>query len=163
MKTNPFLIFSVFLGLFHFQACAQQEKSEPITVFPPVITEPTKYNELAPKEKYVILEKGTEWAYSGAYHASKKKGTYICKQCNQPLFQSDAKFNSGTGWPSFDEYLPGSVEEVPDKDGHRTEIICSNCKGHLGHAFFGEGFTSKQTRHCVNSISLNFVTQFSRS
>ncbi len=163
MKTNSLIAFLLFMSLFQFQACAQQDKSKILSDFPPVITEPTKYYELAQKEKYVILEKGTEWAFSGAFHASKEKGTYIRKQCNQPLFQSDAKFNSGTGWPSFDEYLSDSVEEVPDKDGHRTEIICSNCKGHLGHVFFGEGFTSKQTRHCVNSVSLNFVPQFSES
>jgi methionine-R-sulfoxide reductase len=159
MRPNPLAFFMLFLGISHFQARAQQDKSKTLESLPTVITEPTEYNDLTPNEKYVILEKGTEWAFSGAFHAWKETGTYICKQCNQPLFHSDAKFDSGTGWPSFDEYLTGSVQEVPDKDGRRTEIICSNCKGHLGHVFFGESFTSKQTRHCVNSISLDFVPQ----
>ena len=116
------------------------------------------YNELTEKEAYVILEKGTERSFSGAYHDNKKEGTYICRQCNLPLFTSDSKFKSGTGWPSFDdEYAEGAVEELMDADGRRVEIICGNCGGHLGHVFRGERMTAKSTRHCVNSASINFV------
>ena len=115
------------------------------------------YNKLNEFEKQVILDKGTERAFTGKYWDHKEDGTYICKQCNQPLFSSDAKFDSGTGWPSFDDALPGAVKELMDADGRRVEIVCSNCGAHLGHVFRGEGFTPKSTRHCVNSVSLNFI------
>jgi len=118
-----------------------------------------KYNKLTPQEEYVILHKGTEFAFSGKYCNHKEDGTYICRRCNTPLFSSKSKFDSGTGWPSFDDALPNAVKELPDEDGHRTEIVCANCGGHLGHVFRGEGFTPKNTRHCVNSISLDFVPQ----
>ncbi len=114
------------------------------------------YKTLSPEEAYVILHKGTEAPFTGEYRNHKEKGTYRCRQCGTPLFSSDAKFDSGTGWPSFDEALPGAVKELPDSDGRRTEIVCAKCGGHLGHVFRGEGFTPKQTRHCVNSISLSF-------
>ena len=141
-----------------FQACAQEKSKAPnLAEFPKVLTEPTLYNPLNDKEAYVILKKGTEYAFTGAYHDSKKKGTYICRQCNLPLFRSEDKFNSRTGWPSFDDFIGESVTEQADADGRRVEIVCSNCDGHLGHVFKGEGFTEKQTRHCVNSLSLNFV------
>ncbi len=127
--------------------------------FPPVLKE-GNYNSLNDKETYVIQEKGTEYAFSGAYHDHKESGTYICRQCNLPLFKSSAKFKSGTGWPSFDDiYAEGNVKELTDADGRRTEIVCGNCGGHLGHVFRGEGFTDKQTRHCVNSVSLDFVKE----
>ncbi|MCB0572059.1 MAG: bifunctional methionine sulfoxide reductase B/A protein [Phaeodactylibacter sp.] len=160
MKTKHIALFPLLLAFFLLPACAQQSSKENLTEFPPVITDPAHYNELTPKEERVILHKGTEMAFSGAFHNYKESGTYICKQCNQPLFRSDDKFNSGTGWPSFDDFIPGAVKEIPDADGQRTEIVCSNCGAHLGHVFFGEGFTKKQARHCVNSVSLDFVPLF---
>ncbi|MFA5011072.1 MAG: bifunctional methionine sulfoxide reductase B/A protein [Ignavibacteria bacterium] len=115
-----------------------------------------KYKTLTPEEEYVLVNKGTERPYSGEYNDNKRKGTYCCKRCNAPLFKSENKFDSHCGWPSFDLEIKGAVNRVLDTDGLRTEIICSNCGGHLGHVFMGEGFTEKNTRHCVNSISLVF-------
>ncbi|MCK9338130.1 MAG: methionine-R-sulfoxide reductase [Arcobacteraceae bacterium] len=113
-------------------------------------------NQLTPEEQRVIIHKGTEYPFTGKYNDHKENGVYKCKQCDTPLFKSDSKFNSKSGWPSFDDALPNAVKEIPDIDGKRTEIVCSTCGAHLGHVFKGEGFTEKDTRHCVNSISLDF-------
>lgn len=114
---------------------------------------------LTPQERAILEEKGTEAPFSGAYYAFDKAGVFHCKRCDAPLFPSTAKFDSGTGWPSFDAAFSGAVKEAIDKDGRRTEIVCAACGGHLGHVFRGEGFTPKNTRHCVNSLSLHFEAE----
>ena len=128
------------------EACGQVRKEEVM-----------KYNPLTNDEERVILRKGTEAPFVGEYTENKAKGTYVCRQCNAPLYRSEDKFSTRCGWPSFDDEIADAVIRLPDADGRRTEIICANCKGHLGHVFVGEGFTEKQTRHCVNSISMVFV------
>jgi peptide methionine sulfoxide reductase msrA/msrB len=115
-----------------------------------------KLNKLTPKEEDVIVHKATEAPFTGEYDSFFKEGTYVCRRCNTPLYESTAKFHSDCGWPSFDQEIPGAVKRIPDSDGQRMEIICNACQAHLGHVFTDEGLTPKNTRHCVNSISLKF-------
>lgn len=115
------------------------------------------YNQLTPEEKRIIEDKGTEPPFSGEYDEFYKDGQYVCRRCNNPLFSSQTKFKSGCGWPSFDDHYPNAVKRILDKDGVRVEIQCANCGAHLGHVFEGEHLTDKDTRHCVNSLSIRFI------
>lgn len=135
MKT-ALLLFHFFLIAISISACAQEKKNQ---------TSPSSstYNKLTEEEERVIVYKGTEAPYSGALLNNKQKGTYICKRCNAPLYRSETKFESECGWPSFDDEIKGAVMKIRDADGRRIEIICAKCKGHLGHVFYGEGFTAK--------------------
>jgi peptide-methionine (R)-S-oxide reductase len=116
------------------------------------------WNNLNKQEAHVILNKGTERPFTGEYNDFKKQGVFICRQCEQALYKTSDKFDSGCGWPSFDDEIPESIKRIPDADGRRVEIVCSNCDGHLGHVFKGEQLTSKNVRHCVNSLSIKFIS-----
>ena len=120
------------------------------------MSEEKNWNKLSPEEKCVIVDKGTEAPFSGEYEDFCEQGVYVCKRCAAPLFHSEDKFDAKCGWPSFDNEISGAVKRLPDADGERTEILCAKCGAHLGHVFVGEHFTEKDTRHCVNSISLKF-------
>ena len=121
------------------------------------MSETTKYRKLTAEEENVIVKKGTELPFTGLFNDNWKRGTYVCRRCSSKLYRSDSKFEANCGWPSFDQEIPGAIKRNPDPDGVRTEISCANCGAHLGHVFEGEGFTEKNVRHCVNSISMDFV------
>lgn len=148
-KMNMRNLFGLLIGItLVLNACNAQEQKT---------TTMEKYNKLTPQEDRVLNHKATDMPFTGDYYQKKDNGIYICRQCNAHLYNSDDKFDSHCGWPSFDDEVEGAVKRVTDADGYRVEIICNNCQGHLGHVFEGEGFTEKNTRHCVNTSSILFI------
>lgn len=156
MKKIKFIVMCLFL-VYITTNCTGQKSTKKETKMQE--ENALKLNKLTESEKYIIINKGTDRPFTGEYTDKFEKGTYICRQCDAPLYTSDSKFHSGCGWPSFDQEIKGAVTKVPDADGRRVEIICSKCKGHLGHVFYGEELTDKNTRHCVNTTSLKFIKE----
>jgi peptide methionine sulfoxide reductase msrA/msrB len=159
LKLAPFAL----LVLFGLNACSQGQNqvlsTSTYTTNLEIMTDSNSWNKLTAEEERVIVNKGTEMIWKGEFVDNHSDGMYVCKRCNAPLFDANSKFDSGSGWPAFDDCIDGSIKEITDSDGRRTEIVCGNCEGHLGHVFKGERFTNKNTRHCVNSISLDFIPQ----
>ncbi|MEI0478910.1 peptide-methionine (R)-S-oxide reductase MsrB [Brachyspira pulli] len=152
MKKNILIIIITIISLI---SCDKEDDEK---IYSVCEGDTNTKKELSAKEYHVLINKGTESPFSGALLDIKEDGVYVCKICSTPLFHSEAKFDSGTGWPSFDDAIKENIKLV--KDGHRIEVICANCGGHMGHVFYNEGFTEKETRYCINSVSLNFVKKF---